>query len=941
MLAQSAELLERDVELAALGAAVADAAAGRERLVLVEGPSGIGKTRLLAHARQMAVEAGLVPLVARGGELEQQFPFGAVRQLFEPRLADPAARARLLAEPASGARRIFEPVADAGGLREGDPSFAVLHSLFWLVVNLSAEGPLFIAVDDLHWCDAPSLRALAYLVRRLEGLPVLLVGSLRPSEPGVDRALLSEIAADPLCVSLGPGPLGEDAVARLVRARLGEEADPAFAAACRTATGGNPLLLGELLKSFGNEGVRPKGANVGMVAALGPRAASRAILVRLARMPREAVAIARAAATLGDGALLSTVLALAEVEDGDVAGGLEALARGEILRLGSSVEFVHPLLGAAVAEELTPVDRAGMHRRAAELLSAAGAPLEQVAAQLLQSLPGGEPWVADVLLRAGRAALRAGGPDSAVALLARALAEPPSPDRRTEVLLELGHAEALTFGPDAALHLTEAHAALDDPLARAELGRALARTLLLTGRPDAAEAIVRRSAAELPPGEHRDAFEAFEVMAVYFGSGDPAKLERLSARLGRRPAPNGVVGDILAAVTARQRSFAGASSEACAALARDALAGGKLIAADHAFFGVVAIATLARADRPEALEVCEAALAEAHRAGSLLAKCCVSWILGFTLLRRGDLIAAEAALRTAVEEFRLWGLGPEPGEIDCAALLAAALGEQGKVAEARCELERFADPGTRSDSARFWLHARLGLLLADRRFDEALALARECDRRFACLPNPIDTPWRSAQALALDGLGERDAALEAAEEGLELARRWGSPGVLAHALRILGTVERGAGLDRLREAVEAAAGSPARLEHTKALAALGGALRRARLLTEARAALRQAAEQAAGCGAEGLRADVHAELRAAGARPRGTALSGVGALTPSERRVAALAADGAANRDIAQALFVTPKTVELHLSNSYRKLGIASRRDLPEALGPDRTWPSS
>ncbi len=104
----------------------------------------------------------------------------------------------------------------------------MLHGLFWLTVNLTAERPVVLAIDDLHWCDRPSLRFLAYLARRLEGLPVLLVASLRPSEPGVDTALMAELTGDPLVVSLHPRPLTELAVAELVRKRLGEEADDAL-----------------------------------------------------------------------------------------------------------------------------------------------------------------------------------------------------------------------------------------------------------------------------------------------------------------------------------------------------------------------------------------------------------------------------------------------------------------------------------------------------------------------------------------------------------------------------------------------------------------------------------------------------------------------------------------------------------------------------------------
>ena len=143
--------------------------------------------------------------------------------------------------------------------------------------------------------------------------------------------------------------------------------------------------------------------------------------------------------------------------------------------------------------------------------------------------------------------------------------------------------------------------------------------------------------------------------------------------------------------------------------------------------------------------------------------------------------------------------------------------------------------------------------------------------------------------------------------------------MVARALRVLGVVEQS--LERLGEAVAAAERSPARLELAKALAAQGAALRAARRPADAREPLRRALDLASSLGADGLAGQVRQELYAAGARPRTTALRGVEALTASEQRVAERAAAGQTNRAIAEALFVTPKTVELHLRNAYRKLG--------------------
>jgi DNA-binding NarL/FixJ family response regulator len=232
-----------------------------------------------------------------------------------------------------------------------------------------------------------------------------------------------------------------------------------------------------------------------------------------------------------------------------------------------------------------------------------------------------------------------------------------------------------------------------------------------------------------------------------------------------------------------------------------------------------------------------------------------------------------------------------------------------------------------------WRRARTELLLAERDFDAALDSIPELITPLA--DNPAINPWRTLRALALDGCGDddsREQAIELAAEEVALARASGAPGSVGRALRVLGVLRRDDGVDDLREAAAVLESSQARLERAKALFALGAALRHARQPTEAREPLRRALDLATACGAAGLVEDVRSELSAAGARPRNTALGGVESLTVSERRVAGLAAEGLTNKDIAQALYVTPKTVEVHLSNAYRKLGIKSRHGLAAVL---------
>ena len=176
-------LLEREVQVAALRALADAAKSGGGRFVVIEGTAGIGKTRLLAEGRAIAGSAGMRVLAARGGELEGEFAYGIVRQLFEPLLA--VASADLRVELLSGPAALIAPLLGASqpaGSRDAaaEGSFAIVHGLYWLAANVALQRPTLLAIDDLHWADTPSLRWLLYLTRRLEGVPLLVVAGTRP-----------------------------------------------------------------------------------------------------------------------------------------------------------------------------------------------------------------------------------------------------------------------------------------------------------------------------------------------------------------------------------------------------------------------------------------------------------------------------------------------------------------------------------------------------------------------------------------------------------------------------------------------------------------------------------------------------------------------------------------------------------------------------------------
>ena len=231
-------LLERDAALARIGECLREASAGRGSLLLIEGPAGIGKTRLVLAAGRHGRELGLTTLSARGSELEQDFAYGLVRQLFEGPLvaASPPERAELLAGAAGHAATLFGLEASRDDAALLDPSFAILHGLYWLCANLGRRSQLLVCIDDVHWADQASLRFLHYLGLRLDELPIAVVAAARPDRSADASPVLAALGASPSAEVLGLAPLSERAVAEFMRLAFGTDVEPAFAGACHEVT---------------------------------------------------------------------------------------------------------------------------------------------------------------------------------------------------------------------------------------------------------------------------------------------------------------------------------------------------------------------------------------------------------------------------------------------------------------------------------------------------------------------------------------------------------------------------------------------------------------------------------------------------------------------------------------------------------------------------------
>jgi DNA-binding CsgD family transcriptional regulator len=928
-------LLEREDELAAIDVALARSAQGVGALVMIDGSAGVGKTALLEAARADAEEAGLLVVRARGAELERAFGFGIVRQLFDEVLRggefDSAA---LFAGAARFAAPLLEAEVDGAAAVPAEDPFSARHALYWLTANLAAQRPLAVLVDDGHWADTASLGVLAHIANRLEGIPAALIVASRIEEslPALDALRVQAATHGAL---LHVPPLGEAAAAAVVRS-VAPAADDALCHACHAASGGNPFLLYELTRSM-LEGEVPGDR----VAEQSPERVTREIATRLARLPEAAGKIAAAAAVLGGGAALRQAALLAGVDEDEAVEAADALVAKGILRSAHPLEFLHPLVGAAVYAGVGPAARSLDHARAAHQLAGEGASAERVAAQLLRCQPAGDRWAYDRLVGAAELAAARGAADAVATYLQRALDEPAPPDLRPGILLELGAAESQFDHVAAVGHLREALAseiAVDQRFAAMML---LAGLLGQTARvTEAADVLEAQFDAFADRPDLRGPTEAAFLNITRIDPGTRSRGAEVSERLRRR-VEEGECDPAVLGTIAAEMAMAGDPVDRTVEVAERAVLGVSATATTAAGWSWYnAARSLVLSERYDvASRALDDALDRARSRGAVFDVGCVLTFRGELNLVTGDLANAEIDSRTLYEISA--GYGWPLGEGFAAGVLGEVLIDRDELEEA----ERLLTTGTFAGPAVALPHvypyvwvvlARGRLRLAQGRVEEAIEELREAGRRAQDIDhvNPAAVPWRSRLAEALMQVGRSAEAGRLAADDLQRARELGSGRAIGIALRASARVADGDEEIRLlREAVAVLDSSRAELECARAHADLGTALRRAGDLDGARDALRRAVDLAHRCSAAAVEDAALAELRATGARPRRRATTGAEALTPSERRIAELAAGGQQNREIAEALFVTTATVEYHLRNAYRKLGIASRTQLAAVLG--------
>jgi DNA-binding CsgD family transcriptional regulator len=932
--AGAAVLLEREQELGIVAERLQRAREGEGTVVLIEGPAGAGKTELVRAARAAAMAAGLVTLEARGSELEQSFAFGVVRQLLEPAVS--GGSESLLAGGAAPAARLFE--ADERPPDVTETRFEALHALYWLVVNLADAAPVLVLVDDCHWADPESLRFLHYLAQRLEGLPVAMLLAGRPPDPaGEDGgALWALVRSRPDAVALFPQPLTEDAAAELTRARLGEEAAPAFCRACHAATGGNPLYLRELLRALGAAGIVPSERAADEVQSVGPAAVSRFVLHRLATLSPPCADLAQAIAVLGDDRRLEAACRVSGLTEPLARAAADELVRADIFDRGERLAFVHPIVRAALYEDLAPGERQALHAAAATALEAEGASAERITAHLLLTSANGDLDRVRTLRAAAAGAARRGSPRAAVVRLRRALAEEPPPSERAAILADIGRYEIAATSFAAAEESLRAALAIDvAPELRADAASWLARCAIVSsgqGSELAAEALAALADELRDTAPDRALVLGAELLVLraavpQLRHGHRDELQRFREQ-ARGHAEFKAVAD---SHDAYERLLSGIPASEAAAQAQAALAAGlPPSAANTAAF--LALITLRLAERLDvAMALLDAALARARDEGHATR-------LGIIHGERAMVALARGALHDALIEAETGLLLVEHPHFIVPQLLAVAItvqierGDLETASEHAGGGEGGAITTERGYGAEF-LIARARLRIAEGEVETGVGELLRCGERLHGLGVRWPNHWQGYAAPAIASLGDAETAERLAREQLEVNRRVGAPGALGRSLRLAAAAIDDDRLELLQEAVAVLERSSARLELAYALADLGDELCRCRRRREGRERQRRAIELADRCGAVVLAQRARADLQSGPGRRARLELTGPSALTAAEWRTCRQAVEGHTNREIAQAMFVTEKTVERHLSSAYHKLGIRSRFQLAAALG--------
>jgi DNA-binding CsgD family transcriptional regulator len=929
-------LLEREAGLARVREVLGAAGEGESSLMLLTGPLGIGRSAFLQQLPTLAAEEDIRVMRANAALMEQDFAFGVVRQLFDSLLASAPeeARRRWMAKADRHAHHVFS--ADGGAEAAHDVSAfePILPSLRSLLAHVSDETPLLVLVDDLQWVDEPSLRWLAYLSKRLHGLRVLLVCSLRDGDPRAVNPLVREVT-DSLAEEVRLAPLTPEATKVMIRDQFGEPGDEEYVRACHEVSAGNPLFLISVLLGMAVSGHRPTAEEAGIARSLRPSELRERLAGCLRTQPCAVRDLAAAIAVFGERGDTELITRLAGLDGAGFSSALRALRQLGLLADDQEPRFGHRVVEDAVESAMTVAEWERLHASAAALLYQSGRPAEQVAAQLLLVTSSGPDWAPVVLRSAADTALRRGAPQIAARYLLRALLYSPAQDEdRARLLIDLATAER-AFDPAACeRHIAQAVPLLTTTRDRASAVLRIPPTLL--SRPSTASVgLLREVAEDLQAGGANDVAACemslrLEARLRHYGQESPAEVAAAAERLrgmGEEP-PLETGGEReLVTVLLGTATLSGRISAAEAAFSAN-----RILEREPATSSVRArtvlsllVITLCAADSVDAISSWLVTEPSTHT--EVTADADSALLLAeraLLLISRGRPARAheyaERAVRLADPEWR---------EASTVVLAAVAL----ELRDAALT-ERILAKAGRAQSLSLALTTMLRMLHASldaqsgergRALESLLACGRQLEA--AGWRNSALFPWRPRAIRLYQRLGDTRSALVLADAEHAWAADWGAPSMLGRALRLKGALHGEGGLPMLRQAVDVLRGSANELELARALTLLGRQLGRG---PEAEEALREARRLASACGAPWL-----AE-RAENGPISAPQQQDASALTRSERKILALVRGGLTNQEIASELGVSSRAVEKHLTNSYRKLGVSGRREIVEFLSdPD------
>lgn len=910
-------LLERGAELAAIDVALLAAESGSTRTVVVRGEPGIGKSSLIDAAVSRAVARGFAVRRATFTVVSPQTSNGLLWEWFGAEAHDDAAAA-VFDGPASLLRDVLR------GERAAEP-VALAYAAQWALSELDELRPLMLVIDDLQWADEGSRRLLTTVVPHLVTDRILLVAGTRP-DPALDAdAAYSALLAAPRTTLLEPAPLSLEAVTTL---SAGTDADPRRV---HEASGGIPFYVRELIER-GPEG-DPSRVHAGL-------------RERLAALAPDARTVVETAAVVAEGIAPGVVADAAGVADARLAELLPQLdAAGLVERRGELVVPTHPIVVEGVLAQLTPERRAQLHDRVAAALRAAGAPLPAVAVHEAQTAPSGDARRASALAEAARLALDAGTPATAARLFARARAEGAlTESAAAQWAFDEGRARVIAGEAEAGLALIRA-AARDatDPRLRAErfleLGDAAYMTndFATAGEGYAAARSAIAAGPEVTDAERRLVLAKIATNELAF-SGEPmgALLAEIAELEARDPRLDTDADRAVFGVVSLAMDLAGAGG--AARYARRAYGTGSFPAggADDPLTYVISGALNLAGLYDECEQWLSAAVADARETGSVHGYGLASYSRGALRIAYGRLRAGLADLEAARGAF---DLGWRTFFPSLQYFLVKGYLRAGDV-DAAGEITRL-DGGPQPDMfAALTVGARLLHLVAGDAPEEAIAFAeRELAPRETKLPI-LGEDWRMPLAEAYAAAGDRARAREVLQEAVATA----PPGVPARGRAALFIAS--ARLEDDLEAAERFLRHALDLVDARHHEAAEAHLCLAEVLLErgqreaARRHAREAYQYATREGARPLA--VTARSLIARVTAPGEILppdERVGLLSPSEYRIAQAAARGERNREIARAQFVTVKTVEFHLANVFRKLGIRSRGELAAILGGEGADP--